>query len=312
MFKVKEVSLVDRIRTIQRAERANKQCANCTEMGPVYICTDFHTFICTECSGLHRELSHKVKSISMSNWTRDEVDALEKSGCNTKDHELYLATFDGKAFPEPTSSNRSRLREYIRAKYIERRWVNTGKTAVRIKDVPEMIGDTPKKGRKEKKEKKHHHHHDDEDLFSQGSSEKQSSKPVARAPLIAASSLLSPEEEIQAHFSRGMESLEKLYKANQQQAQLLASTVMEGLRQQFLTTRNPTPVETSVIPTALTNTPSSNPFDFLPPPAAVVQSQTMLSVPLPNFSQIPAAPSVIQPPSSSVGTANSNPFDFFQ
>lgn len=311
MFKVKEVSLVDRIRTIQRADKANKQCANCTEMGPVYICTDFHTFICTECSGLHRELSHKVKSISMSNWTRDEVDALGNSGCNTKDHELYLANFDGKAFPQPTSSNRSRLREYIRAKYIDRRWVNTGKPAVRIKEIPEIISDTPKKEKKEKKEKKHHHHHDNEDLFSLGSNEKLSSKPVAPAPLIAASSLLSPEEEIQAHFSRGMESLEKLYKANQQQAQLLASTVMDSLRQQFLTTRNPTPVETAVIPTASTNTPSSNPFDFLPPPAAVMQSQPMLSVPLVNFPQISTAASVTQPPPSSVATANSNPFDFF-
>ena len=128
MFKAKEVSLVDTIRAIQKADKANKQCANCADLGPVYICTDFMTFVCTECSGVHRELSHKVKSISMSNWNRDEISELESRGGNTRDHRIFMATYDPKLFPVPQSTNRTRLREFVKAKYIERRWTNSNET----------------------------------------------------------------------------------------------------------------------------------------------------------------------------------------
>lgn len=129
MFKAKEASSVDRIRLTQRNDKANKQCANCGELGPIYICTDFHTFVCTECSGVHRELSHKVKSISMSNWSEEEVQALESSGGNQRDHERYMCTYDPKAFAVPANTDRSRLREFVKAKYIEKRWIGSNALA---------------------------------------------------------------------------------------------------------------------------------------------------------------------------------------
>ena len=302
MFKNKEVTLVDRIRTYQRADRANKQCANCGEMGPVYICTDFHTFVCTECSGLHRELSHKVKSISMSNWTKDEVNAIETSGGNVKDRELYLASYDPKAFPQPASTNKERLREFIRAKYIERRWVASKRPPVKIHEPATIIPDSPIRVKKEKKDKKHVEPTDDLFTFSPS---RVISNPVVEVPAIAVPEVtVSPEEEVQAHFSRGMESLERLYRSNASSAQLLASTVMESLRQQFLTTRTPTPAETPVVaPSSVTTTASSNPFDFLPSPStAMIPVTSTLEVP--PFMPMEQAP---VPP-----VAHSNPFDFFQ
>jgi hypothetical protein len=41
---------------------------------------DFSTFVCMMCSGLHREINHKVKGISMSEFTEAEVAALTAGG----------------------------------------------------------------------------------------------------------------------------------------------------------------------------------------------------------------------------------------
>ena len=32
------------------------------QVGPTYVCLTFGSFVCTTCSGLHREFSHKVKA----------------------------------------------------------------------------------------------------------------------------------------------------------------------------------------------------------------------------------------------------------
>ena len=124
MNKVKEVNLTERIRSVQRSEKANRKCANCSESGPIYICLDYHTFVCTECSGIHRDLGHKVKSITMSNWTREEVDAIEFSGGNARDREIYLATYIEDALPRPRSQDREDLRRFVRLKYIDKRWIS--------------------------------------------------------------------------------------------------------------------------------------------------------------------------------------------
>lgn len=41
--------------------------------GPMAVCLDFHTFVCTTCSGVHREFQHKCKGISMSKWSPEEA-----------------------------------------------------------------------------------------------------------------------------------------------------------------------------------------------------------------------------------------------
>jgi hypothetical protein len=59
---------------------ANKRCINCNNLGPQYVCTNFWTFVCTNCSGAHREFTHRVKSISMAKFTAQEVTALQEGG----------------------------------------------------------------------------------------------------------------------------------------------------------------------------------------------------------------------------------------
>ncbi|KAF2306852.1 hypothetical protein GH714_022025 [Hevea brasiliensis] len=58
----------------------NRRCINCNSLGPQYICTNFWTFICMTCSGIHREFTHRVKSVSMSKFTSQEVEALQNGG----------------------------------------------------------------------------------------------------------------------------------------------------------------------------------------------------------------------------------------
>jgi len=75
----------------------------------------------TACSGIHREFSHRVKSISLSTFTLDEVKAL-KDGGNEACAALYLAHWDPRDYAEPEAGQEQRIRDWIRQKYIEKRW----------------------------------------------------------------------------------------------------------------------------------------------------------------------------------------------
>jgi hypothetical protein len=78
-----------RVKEEERNERAirallklpgNRRCINCNSLGPQYVCTSFSTFVCVSCSGIHREFTHRVKSISMAKFTSQEVSALQEGG----------------------------------------------------------------------------------------------------------------------------------------------------------------------------------------------------------------------------------------
>ena len=41
---------------------------------------DFGVFVCSTCSGFHREMTHKVKGVGMSNFSDKELEFLKKNG----------------------------------------------------------------------------------------------------------------------------------------------------------------------------------------------------------------------------------------
>jgi hypothetical protein len=41
---------------------------------------DFGVFVCSSCSGIHREMTHKVKGIAMCNFNDKELEILTKNG----------------------------------------------------------------------------------------------------------------------------------------------------------------------------------------------------------------------------------------
>ncbi|KAF7089414.1 hypothetical protein CFC21_092395, partial [Triticum aestivum] len=107
--------------------------------GPQYVCTNFWTFVCTNCSGAHREFTHRVKSVSMAKFTAQEVTALQGGG-NERAREIFFKEWDSQRNPYPDSSNTDKLRNFIKHIYVERRY--TG----------ERSSDRPPRGKDDKDE----------------------------------------------------------------------------------------------------------------------------------------------------------------
>ncbi|XP_022157559.1 probable ADP-ribosylation factor GTPase-activating protein AGD14 [Momordica charantia] len=99
----------------------NRRCINCNSLGPQYVCTNFWTFVCTTCSGIHREFTHRVKSISMAKFTSQEVSALQEGG-NQRAKDIYFKELDPQRHSFPDSSNVMRLRDFIKHVYVDRRY----------------------------------------------------------------------------------------------------------------------------------------------------------------------------------------------
>ncbi|KAL0290751.1 UNVERIFIED_CONTAM: putative ADP-ribosylation factor GTPase-activating protein AGD14 [Sesamum calycinum] len=73
------------------------------------------------CSGIHREFTHRVKSVSMSKFTSQEVDALQKGG-NQRARDLFLKAWDPHKLRLTDNSNADKVREFIKNVYVERRY----------------------------------------------------------------------------------------------------------------------------------------------------------------------------------------------
>ncbi|XP_057968114.1 probable ADP-ribosylation factor GTPase-activating protein AGD14 [Malania oleifera] len=99
----------------------NRRCINCNSLGPQYVCTNFWTFVCTTCSGIHREFTHRVKSVSMAKFTTQEVSALQGGG-NARAREIYFKELDSQRHSSPDSSNVDRLRDFIKHVYVDKRY----------------------------------------------------------------------------------------------------------------------------------------------------------------------------------------------
>ncbi|XP_021733215.1 probable ADP-ribosylation factor GTPase-activating protein AGD14 [Chenopodium quinoa] len=99
----------------------NRRCINCNSLGPQYVCTNFWTFVCMICSGIHREFTHRVKSVSMSKFTSQEVEALQNGG-NQRAREIYLKDWDLHRQRQPNNSDVDKVREFIKSVYINRKY----------------------------------------------------------------------------------------------------------------------------------------------------------------------------------------------
>ncbi|RZC50384.1 hypothetical protein C5167_018804 [Papaver somniferum] len=100
---------------------ANRRCINCNSLGPQYVCTNFWTFVCTTCSGMHREFTHRVKSVSMAKFSSEEVNALMGGG-NERAKEIYFKDWDPHRHSQPDNINIRRLREFIKHVYVDRKY----------------------------------------------------------------------------------------------------------------------------------------------------------------------------------------------
>ncbi|KAK9055551.1 hypothetical protein SSX86_026635 [Deinandra increscens subsp. villosa] len=99
----------------------NRRCINCNSLGPQYVCTNFWTFVCMTCSGIHREFTHRVKSVSMSKFTSQEVEALQEGG-NQRARETFLRDWDPREQRLPDNSNVDKVRDFIKSVYVDKKF----------------------------------------------------------------------------------------------------------------------------------------------------------------------------------------------
>ncbi|KAI4372076.1 hypothetical protein MLD38_010358 [Melastoma candidum] len=100
--------------------RDNRICADCSAPDPKWASANIGVFICLKCCGVHRSLgSHvsKVLSVTLDDWSDDEIDAMIEVGGNSSANKIYEAYIpEGFSKPGPDSSHEDRLK-FIKSKY---------------------------------------------------------------------------------------------------------------------------------------------------------------------------------------------------
>jgi hypothetical protein len=113
----------------------NKHCAVCATRGPIYAVVDFQIFVCSTCSAIHRSMQHKVKGLSMSEFTDEELAALRVGG-NVRAATIWKA---GYHLSPPPAGDDYRVRECIRACFEERRFFDRAAFTALQEDIATAI-----------------------------------------------------------------------------------------------------------------------------------------------------------------------------
>ncbi|KAL2517656.1 ArfGap/RecO-like zinc finger domain-containing protein [Abeliophyllum distichum] len=133
--RVKEEERIERtIRDLLKLPE-NRRCINCNSLGPQYVCTTFWTFVCTNCSGVHREFTHRVKSVSMAKFNEAEVSALQAGG-NERARKIYFKVWDPQCNSFPDGSNLHRIRDFIKHVYVDRKYSGENSSLPMVRTKP--------------------------------------------------------------------------------------------------------------------------------------------------------------------------------
>jgi len=121
--KQKQEQLSDEVKQFRKSNKENSVCADCPNRAPSYVCVNFSTFVCTECSGVHRKFGHRVKSIAVATFTEEEVEKL-KLGGNEIANAHYLARYKkgSETYILPREGERDRIEQYLTFKYVDKKW----------------------------------------------------------------------------------------------------------------------------------------------------------------------------------------------
>ncbi|CAO3654568.1 unnamed protein product [Mucor fragilis] len=116
----------------------NKKCFDCPTKSPFFVNVSIQTFVCTRCSGLVREVGHRVKSISASKFSGPEIVALQHGG-NEVARTIWLSNYNMNT-AEPESDGDVRL--FMRQKYYEQKWLDRKKGVAHAEQVKRIITET--------------------------------------------------------------------------------------------------------------------------------------------------------------------------
>ncbi|XP_074535766.1 arf-GAP domain and FG repeat-containing protein 1a isoform X2 [Halichoeres trimaculatus] len=101
----------------------NRKCFDCDQRGPTYANMTVGSFVCTSCSGILRGLNppHRVKSISMTTFTQQEIEFLQKHG-NEVCKQIWLGLYDERTSSVPDFREPQKVKEFLQEKYEKKRW----------------------------------------------------------------------------------------------------------------------------------------------------------------------------------------------
>ncbi|ESW19476.1 hypothetical protein PHAVU_006G128200 [Phaseolus vulgaris] len=101
-------------------QKDNRCCADCNAPDPKWASANIGVFICLKCCGVHRSLGthiSKVLSVTLDEWSEDEIDAMMEVGGNASANSIYEAYIpEGLTKPEPDAGHEQRSK-FIRSKY---------------------------------------------------------------------------------------------------------------------------------------------------------------------------------------------------
>ncbi|XP_026887343.2 arf-GAP domain and FG repeat-containing protein 1b isoform X2 [Electrophorus electricus] len=102
---------------------ANRKCFDCDQRGPTYANMTVGSFVCTTCSGILRGLNppHRVKSISMTTFTQQEIEFLQKHSNEVCKH-IWLGLYDDRSSAVPDFREPQKVKEFLQEKYEKKRW----------------------------------------------------------------------------------------------------------------------------------------------------------------------------------------------
>ncbi|XP_057494894.1 ADP-ribosylation factor GTPase-activating protein AGD12-like isoform X1 [Actinidia eriantha] len=114
----------------------NRVCADCGASDPKWASANIGVFICLKCCGVHRSLGthiSKVLSVTLDEWSNDEIDAMMEVGGNASANSIYEAFIpEGYIKPGPDSGHEERAK-FIRSKYELQDFL---KPSLRISSIP--------------------------------------------------------------------------------------------------------------------------------------------------------------------------------
>ncbi|KAG0466283.1 hypothetical protein HPP92_017863 [Vanilla planifolia] len=98
----------------------NQVCADCDAPDPKWASANIGVFLCLKCCSVHRNLGteiSKVLSVTLDEWSEEDIDSMVEVGGNSSANAIYEAYFpDGISKPKPNASIEERTK-FIRSKY---------------------------------------------------------------------------------------------------------------------------------------------------------------------------------------------------
>ncbi|XP_064197675.1 arf-GAP domain and FG repeat-containing protein 1b isoform X4 [Anguilla rostrata] len=122
----------------------NRKCFDCDQRGPTYANMTVGSFVCTTCSGILRGLNppHRVKSISMTTFTQQEIEFLQKNG-NEFCRQIWLGLYDDRTSSVPDFREPQKVKEFLQEKYERKRWYVPPEQAKVVASVHASISSSP-------------------------------------------------------------------------------------------------------------------------------------------------------------------------